>query len=355
MNRKKISLILFLAAFLASFLSGCRSKPKTPVVVFAAGSLIFPFSELEKAYEAKHADIDLQMEYHGSIQVIRHSTELHEPIDVIATADANLIPLLMYQTKDPDSGLPYASWFIRFATNRMAIAYSSTSKYADEIAADNWYDIITRSDVKVGIADPRFDAVGYRTLMLASLAENYYSQRDIFDTFISKQFSYPITQNKADTPIVIHVPEILETKDNSNLILRGASIQLIALLESGDLDYSFEYESVIKQHQLSMISLPEELNLGNDKMQDFYEQVEVREDFKRFKSVDPVFIGDQIGYGITIPSNAPHYIEAADFIAFLLSPEGQQIMADNYHPMLSPVQVDNFELLPTVLKNITQQ
>jgi len=37
-------------------------------------------------------------------------------------------------------------------------------------------------------------------------------------------------------------------------------------------------------------------------------------DFRRFASVEPVFNGEQIGYGITIPTNAPHPDQAAQFI-----------------------------------------
>jgi hypothetical protein len=32
---------------------------------------------------------------------------------------------------------------------------------------------------------------------------------------------------------IIYVPEILETKESSHIVIRGSSIQLIALLESG--------------------------------------------------------------------------------------------------------------------------
>ena len=53
------------------------STEKTPLSVFAAGSLIIPFGNIEKAFEAKYPNIDVQAEYHGSIQVSRHATELH--------------------------------------------------------------------------------------------------------------------------------------------------------------------------------------------------------------------------------------------------------------------------------------
>jgi molybdate/tungstate transport system substrate-binding protein len=348
---------VFLAALfcLVSLASGCTGTPveknsKTPLIVFAAGSLIIPFTDLEKAFESKYPHIDVQAQYHGSIQVIRHATELHEPIDVVATADASLIPMLMYATNDPNTGLPYADWYIRFASNRLAIAYQTDSQYASEINADNWYEILTRPEVKVGLADPRFDAVGYRALMVFALAGDYFHQPTIFTDMFKEQFSFPLGIFSETDLTTITVPEILETKTNSHIVLRGASIELIALLESGDLDYAFEYESVIHQHGLNMVGLPEALNLGEEANEQFYNTVQVDEDFQRFATVKPVFRGERIGYGITIPSSAPHPEEAALFIAFLLSPEGRAVMQADSHPMFDPAIGDNYNNIPAGLQ-----
>ena len=323
---------------------------KTPVVVFAAGSLIIPFADLEKAFESKYPNIDIQAQYHGSIQVIRHATELHEPIDVVATADASLLPMLMYATKDPDTGLPYSDWYIRFASNRLAIAYQAESLYASEINADNWHEILTRPEVKVGLADPRFDAVGYRALMAYALAGDYYHQPTLFTDMFKGQFNFPLGIFSGNNLTTITVPEILETKTNSHIILRGASIELIALLESGDLDYAFEYESVISQHALKIVELPAAFNLGEEANQQNYSTVRVDEAFQRFASVKPIFRGERIGYGITIPSSAPHPEEAAMFIAFLLSPEGREVMEKDSHPMFTTAIGDGYQNIPASLQ-----
>jgi molybdate/tungstate transport system substrate-binding protein len=340
---------------LAIFTSGCAGvslgkKDTVPLVVYAAGSLIIPFADLEKAFESKYPNIDVQAQYHGSIQVIRQSTELHIPIDVVATADASLLPMLMYTTDNPDTGKPYADWYIEFGTNHLAIAYRPKSIYASEINADNWYEILSRPDVKVGLADPRFDAVGYRALMMYALANDFYHQPTIFTKMLKGQFTFPLgifTDNGLTT---ITVPEVLETKSDSHIILRGASMELIALLESGDLDYAYEYESVIQQHGLDMVILPDALNLGEDTYQQYYSTVQVEENFQRFASVKPVFQGERIGYGITIPSNAPHPDEAALFIAFLLSPEGRAIMQKDSLPMFDPAVCDNSQSIPSSLQ-----
>lgn len=353
MNFKpKLPLLILLLISLG--LAACGPREKTPLVVFAAGSLIQPMNDMEAAFEAANPDIDVLNEFHGSIQVIRHVTELHEPIDVVLTADQALIPMLMYASTVPETGQPYANWNVRFATNQLAIAYSAKSLYAGEINADNWLEILSRPDVKVGIADPRFDASGYRALMIYQLAGRLYDQPTLFFDTFDGAFKYPITVESDGEQDVIHVPELLESQDGSRIVLRGASIQLIALIESGDLDYAFEYESVIRQHGLGLVELPAELNLGDAGMADSYGRVTVNLDFQRFASVKPVFKGEQIAYGVAIPSNAPHAKEAERYLEFVLGPQGSAIMTKDYQPLLDPLLADGYENLPTALQKLTQ-
>lgn len=326
------------------------SEPTT-LRVFCAGSLMIPFYALEAAYEAAHPEVDVQIEAHGSLQVIRHVTDIHEAIDVVATADHALLPMLMYATDNPDTGLPYADWNIRFASNRMVLIYAPTSQYADELTTANWAEIISRPRVRLGLADPRFDACGYRTLMILQLAETVYGDKGLFEDTLWGRFTQPIRAiQQDDGRTLIQVPEVLEPSPNSTIVLRGSSIQLFPLLESGDLDYAFEYESVAKQHGLDYIALPDSLSLGSAEALKNIQPVAVHLDFRRFASVDPTFSSDLISYGLTIPSNAPHADEAERFVAFMLGPEGQGIMAANSHPLLEPVTVDHPDNLPASLQ-----
>ena len=326
---------------------------KTPLVLFAAGSLIIPFAEVEKAFEARYPQIDLLPEYHGSIQVMRHVTDLHESIDLVATADAALVPMLMYATNNPDTGAPYANWFIRFASNRLALAYTPDSLYASEINQENWPEILSRADVKFGLSDPRFDAAGYRALMVFAMRENASQEYGLFKDMFYDQFSFPVSIFRDDEHTLIRVPEILETKKESHILMRGASVFLIALMETGDIDYAFEYESVIRQHGLEMLSLPPETNLSDETLADFYGQVEVKLDFQRFAKIKPVFYGEPISYALTIPSSAIHSEEALLFIEFLLGPQGQAVMAANQHPLSLQYSANGYDNMPVSLQGMT--
>jgi molybdate/tungstate transport system substrate-binding protein len=134
--------------------------------------------------------------------------------------------------------------------------------------------------------------------------------------------------------------------------MRGGSIMLIALLESGDIDYAFEYESVVRQHKLEMVKLPETVDMSKTEFESAYEAVQVNLDFQRFATVKPQFRGERIGYGITVPVNAPHPDEAALFIEFLLSPEGRAIMEADYHPLFDPFTADGYENMPESLQTL---
>jgi molybdate/tungstate transport system substrate-binding protein len=347
------SILVILCLFIPSVtLTSCSlssSIQKTKLVVFEAGSLMAPFAQIEKEFEKANPDIDVEIQAHGSIQVIRHVTELGEDVDLVAVADYSLIPMLMYATPMAD-GRPYANWYIKPATNQLVLAYNQQSQFSNEINDKNWYQIISRQDVKIALADPRMDAVGYRTLMVTKLAESYYNVPNIMRNAIGNHFTPPISDLTINGISTMTVPEFLESSDK-HVYLRGSSMQCIALLESGDIDYAFEYKSVVEQQNLSYIELPSEINLGDVNFSENYRKVRVKIDFRRFKSVVPDFEGLPIYYGLAIPQNTTQGKEAIRFIQFLLSSDGQRIFNENHHPPLLPPVCDNIDLLPEVLKS----
>ena len=324
---------------------------RTGLRVLCAGSLMVPFYEMEKECEAQYPDVDVLIEGHGSIQVIRHVTEIYEEADVLVVADYSLIPMMMYSTKMPNTTESYANWYVKFATNSIGIAYTPQSKYASEIDAANWYGIFSRPDVKVGISDARLDSCGYRVLMLCQLAELYYDDDTIFER-ITGGFSPPVTVNQNDGEYVISVPEILAPLKAT---LRGSSVRLLGILESGDIDYAFMYQSVAEQYGLRFLKLPPEINLGSDSYKKLAKELKVTLSFHRFASINPEFNCQPILYGITIPQNAPHTELAVEFAKFVIGPEGQRILHDNHQPSIVPTEADNLDKLPGELKPFVKQ
>ena len=54
----------------------------------------------------------------------------------------------------------------------------------------------------------------------------------------------------------------------------------------------------------------------------------------------PVFRGDVVRYAFTIPADAPQPGLAAEFAAFLLGPEGREILLADHQPLLTPPELD---------------
>jgi molybdate/tungstate transport system substrate-binding protein len=348
-----ITLVVVVAVILvlSGALAGCSGEKKQTLKVFNADSLMVPFEALAIEFEAEHPGVDVQIEGHGSIQVIRHATELHDEVDVLAVADYSLIPMLMYDIKVPDTDEDYADWYVIFATNELGLAYTPQSKYADEINSTNWYEVLSRPDVTVALSDPRFDSSGYRALMACQLAELYYGNETIFEDVLGNS-SPPITVDALDGMYTITVPEVLKSP---KLTIRGTSIALLSTIESGDVDYAFLYKSVAVQHGLEFLELPGEINLSSDSYKMLVQGLVVKLQFQRFASVYPEFECLPILYAVTIPQNTPKRELAVEFVKFLIGPEGQRILIEQNQPPIVPAKADSPALLPGELKPLVAE
>jgi molybdate/tungstate transport system substrate-binding protein len=80
--------------------------------------------------------------------------------------------------------------------------------------------------------------------------------------------------------------------------------------------------------------------------------VVLKTDYRRFASVDPVFRGEPIVYGLTVPKSAPNPEAAAQFVEFILRNEGQTILSEALQPPIVPPRVDHAEMLPQRLKRL---
>ncbi len=339
-----VLVLLIVAAVVSTAIYQQQEQEETKLKVIYAGSLIVPFEEIEKQFESRHPGVDVQIEGHGSIQVIRQVTDIHKAVDVLVVADYSLIPDMMYATPN---GEDYADWYVKFATNQMVIAYNNQSKYADEITESNWYEILARPDVTFGFSNPMLDSCGYRTLMVTQLAESYYDNQTIFDDLIACNFEPTISVTKEGDTYIVFVPEIFEPRAEK-VVVRGGSVQLLALLEYGGLDYTFQYKSVAQQHGLRFVELPDQLDLSSTEYEDGYKKVIVRLGFQRFSAVGTERIGSPIFYAVTIPKNAPQPELAVEFVLFVIGEEGKKILGDMGQPPLVPAEGSG--VLPVALE-----
>jgi molybdate/tungstate transport system substrate-binding protein len=272
-----------------------QTSPAGSLVVFNAGSLAKPFNELLLAFKAKHSGVIPAQENSGSLEAARKLTELGKIPDVIAVADYGVIPKLLIPR--------HATWFAAFARNSMVLVYTDESAGAREINGQNWWQILLRSGVRAGRSDPALDPNGYRTLMAFQLAEKFYRQ-----------------------PELAHrLEQALSAK-----YMRPKEADLTALVQAGELDYSWSYFSIAEAAGLRHVDLPPEINLSDPKLADWYSQARVRLPGAHRAASDSVeFVGEPIVYALTIPRAAAHPRTAQAFVQFVFSPQGQAILKDN--------------------------
>jgi molybdate/tungstate transport system substrate-binding protein len=324
---------------------------KTTLKIYCAASLLFPLDKAKEAFEKTRPDVDVEIEGHGSIQVIRQVTELGQTADLLMVADYSLIPLMMYNSTEPGTNQTFADWYVRFASSKIVLAYTNSSKYASEVNVTNWYSILQKPGVVFGFPNPMIDALGYRALMTMQLAQIYYGNDTIFYNLVTKNFDPPISSIPSDDNYTIFVPEVQQPR-GGNVILRASSVELIPLLQSGSIDYCFLYLSNARQYGLSYVELPDAFNLGNPQFESLYERVTVTFEHQRFATVGLDRLGKTIYYGLTIPRNAAHADLATDFAKFLLNGQGRDIFESAWQPVFVPSYTDNINGVPAGLQNL---
>ncbi|MCL7410299.1 MAG: tungstate ABC transporter substrate-binding protein WtpA [Methanosarcinaceae archaeon] len=339
MTTKHIILsISILSIMLAASISGCigiSNSDKTVLKIYHAGSLSAPMEELEQRFEELHTDVDVQREAAGSVASVKKITELGKQADILASADYNLIPLMMM----PE----FADWYVAFARNQIVIAYTNDSKYSSEIDQDNWFKILRKPDVTFGISNPNDDPCGYRSQMVTQMAENHYADASIYDNLMASNTE--ITVSSENGTYTIKVPPSEEIDPNTEkIMLRSMETELSSALEMGEIDYFYIYRSVAVQHGFEFVELPPQIDLGSMEYSDMYSKVKVE------LANENVVEGTPIVYGLTIPTNATQHDLAVEFVELLLSEEGQAIFMDNGQPPIVPAITSDVDAVPEGLK-----
>ncbi|CDW92980.1 putative ABC-type molybdate transport system, periplasmic component [Thiomonas sp. CB2] len=297
--------------------AACTTAQAETLTVFAAGTLGKTFTTLARGFEKLHPGVTVQPQFGGSVKMVKQVTVLHQPADVVAVADYSVIPKYMF--KGDEGNKPTADWSIGFLGNAITFIYTPKSKGAKEINADNWWKILSEPGVQIGRSNPNTDPSGYQTLQMLDLAGRYYKQPDL------------------EAKVLANSPE-------SNM--RDTETDLISALQLGQIDYLAIYRSDAVQHHMESIDLPPQINLSDPKYDADYAKASA-------KTKNGELSGRPIIYAVTIPTTAPHPKLAQEFIAYLLGPAEQKVIAANgFIPLKQPYAM-NRDKVPADLRKLT--
>jgi molybdate/tungstate transport system substrate-binding protein len=268
---------------------GADSESDRVITVYNAGSLGRPLRAALDTFAARNG-LRVDQENAGSLETARKLTELGRIPDVIALADYEVFPQLLM----PE----HVTWYAQFARNRMVLAYTDRSRGAAEIDSVNWWRIVQRPGVEMGRANPNLDPAGYRTLLVFDLAELHYAQPGL-----SRQLRAAVPERN----------------------IRPKEADLVALLQTGELDYAWEYESLARAAGLRYLILPIQIDLSSPDAAAQYAKATV-DVLGSGPGSTVTFRGEPILYGVSIPKRAARPQVAARFVEFLLSAEGREIL-----------------------------
>lgn len=265
-------------------------RAAAPLELFTAGALAQPLRAAADSFAAVTGTAAARLEAAGSLETVRKLTELRRIPDVVAVADAELIAGLLM----PD----LATWYVVVASDRMVLAYTDRSRGADSINLTNWPEVITGEGVEVGRSDPDRDPAGYRALLAMKLAERQLARPGLAERLLE------------------HAPVRL---------MRPKSADLVALLQTGEVDYTWSYASTARAAGLKMLELPDVVSLGDAALATTYaaESVAVA---GRARGDTLVIHGRPILFALTVPTGAPHPDRAVEFVAWLLGVDGQRVL-----------------------------
>lgn len=290
--RRSLPTPVVLAGLLVAACMGDDTSGASPtVVVSCAGSLARPFGGALAEY-SRRTGVRVVTQASGSVEAARRITELGDVPDVIALADEEVFTNLLVPA--------HVESYTVFARNRMVIAYTPGSRGATDIDSTNWYRVLSRDDVEVGRSDPALDPNGYRAILMLRLAEQLYHQPGLEQSVLARAPARNVRPKSAD---------------------------LVALVETGALDYIFAYESVARSAGLRWLRLPTAIDLSDESRAADYARVSIRiPGATRNDSV--VVTGAPIRYALAVPRHAPNAAEGERLRDFLLSPAGRKLLTD---------------------------
>ena len=264
-------------------------EASTPLTVFAAGSLARPIRAALDTIAATGGPV-VQLEIMGSREMIRAVTNLGRTPDLLVTADADEMERLLVPA--------YAERPLTFARNRVVLALSRRSRFADSVTVTNWARVVADGRMRIARADPARAPLGYRTQLVWRLAE-----------------------------LQLDAPGLADAMGRSSpaSLMRGNESDLATLLESGDADAAWCYESLAKAMSLRYVTLGDSVDLGSAGSALRYASARVTVPGDR-PGDSVVVVGSPIRYAMAVLTNSTDAMAATVLRERLLDARSRRIM-----------------------------
>lgn len=288
--------------------------------VLYAGSMTKVMEQFVRPDVLKHSDIKLAGEGAGSLALAHMITSGLRNPDVFISASPSINETQLMGPTHKD----LADWYVPLAKDEMVIAYAPKSKFAQAFQSANstshpWYKILEQPGLLLGRTDPRLDPKGVNTIFVMKLAAVYYHNPALYE-------------------------DVVGTASNPNLVFPEET--LLSRLSTGQLDAVFAYKHEAVEWGFPYVSLPPQVNLGDSKFAGLYATVNYTgQDGKSQRGAPTVFTITVLRRGLNKPA-------AVDFVKYMLTGHGHQLLLSQGFGATPPVFAGNNALLPEQLRDV---
>jgi len=182
----------------------------------------------------------------------------------------------------------WVPWYVKFASAPLVIGYNPNSKFAADLKSKPWYQVITEPGFKLGSTDPKVDPKG-------KLAQ----------------------QALTDGATIYNDPGLPAAAQQNITVL--PETELVGRLESGQLDAGFFYNNEAGEQKIQTASL------------------------------DKVHLSAT--YTVAVLNMAPDPAPAADFVQYLVSPAGEDLLKQDGLTVLPLALYGDPAAVPPALKS----
>jgi molybdate/tungstate transport system substrate-binding protein len=188
----------------------------------------------------------------------------------------------------------WVSWYLTFAQSPLVIGYDPASRFAADLKTKPFYEVLQEPGLRIGRTDPKLDPKGALTVQLMDKAAQVTKQPDLAQKILGG----------AENPTQVDPEE-----------------NLVGRLQSGQIDVGFFYSTETADLKIASVPLPPEMALSAH-------------------------------YTATILRDAPDPQGAEQFLAFLLGPEGKDIMRRHGLDVVAPKVTGDAARVPVALQKV---
>jgi molybdate transport system substrate-binding protein len=272
----RFSTVLIAACGLACVLSNGQATAAS-VEVFHADSLAGPMQELKKAFEGKHQGITINLTSGVSRQLAERILK-GDTCDVFAPSAPAVVEQDLMSKRIAGTGTDAASWYVVFSANEMVVITAKGNPLKIRQVAD-----LVKPEVKFVRGTGEKDLATNRTIEFLKKAAALEGKSDLAQKIIDSAAVDPSKPNSVPDTI----RAVREGKANAGVVYYSAA--------------------VAARNDLDIIRFPASVNLS-----------------------------DSIQNAASVPGTAKNQKEAMEFIKFLLSAEGRNILKETGQPPVVP-------------------